>query len=64
MWAAGVAGFSSAAGAAIGAVLAGRSARETVIQTAVEERGHRHEERRLDPGFAGRPFRSVASGFV
>ncbi|WP_437071507.1 hypothetical protein [Streptomyces sp. enrichment culture] len=46
--AAAVAGFSSAAGAAVGAVLAGRSGRATVVQAAAEERGHRHEDRRSD----------------
>ncbi|WAP57984.1 hypothetical protein [Streptomyces sp. S465] len=61
VWAAAVAGFSSAAGAAIGAVLAGRSARETVVQTAVEERGHRHEERRLESYAA---FRSKVSAAI
>jgi hypothetical protein len=46
VWAAAVAGFSSAAGAAIGAVAAGRSGRVTVVQTAEEGRRDRREEER------------------
>lgn len=46
VWAAAVAGLSSAAGAAIGAVAAGRSGRVTVVQTAVEGRRDRYEEQR------------------
>jgi hypothetical protein len=46
VWAAAVAGLSSAVGAAIGAVAAGRAGRVTVVQTAVEGRRDRYEEQR------------------
>ncbi|MET7982081.1 MULTISPECIES: hypothetical protein [unclassified Streptomyces] len=46
VWAATVAGFSSAAGAAIGSALAGRSARSTAVVTVEAEKAVRYEDGR------------------
>ncbi|MFJ6560852.1 hypothetical protein ACIQMV_13380 [Streptomyces sp. NPDC091412] len=48
VWAAAIAGLLSSTSALIVAVAAGHSERATVKQTAVEERGHRHEADRRE----------------